>query len=74
MTWTSLILAVLKLATSLIGFANQRSAIEAGQDKEIARAALMVLEATTYGKELRASIAALTDEEADDLWDRMVSR
>lgn len=74
MSWSSLILASLKMAVSLIQYVNRQQSLEAGQDKAIAQAALAVLEATQYGKDLRARVAQLTDGEADDLWDRMVER
>ena len=73
MNWVSLILALLKLATSLTSWLRQREALEAGRDKEIARASLAVLEATAAGNELRRRIEAMEDPEAEDLWNRMLS-
>lgn len=72
MTWSSFILAALRLALSLTNYLRDKAQLESGQDKEIARAALAVLEATQHGKELRARVASMTDEDADDLWNRMV--
>jgi len=74
MSWSYLILAALKMALSLTTYLRERDLIKAGQDKEIANAALSVLEATRYGKELRVKVASLTDEDADDLWSRMLER
>jgi hypothetical protein len=73
MNTASFILACLNLATALTKWVSQRQALDAGQDKEIARAALAVLELTKRGKEIRAAVAAMSDQDADGLWDRMVS-
>ena len=72
MSWVSLILATLKAITTLVAYANQRQSMQAGQDKEIARAALSILEATKTGKELRDRIAAMDDQGAEALWSKMV--
>ena len=72
MNWASFVLAALKLALSLTSYLREKAMLQSGQDKAVAQAALAVLEATDYGRELRKRIASLTDEEADDLWDRML--
>lgn len=72
MNTASIILALLKLAASLTQWAVTRQAMDAGKDREVARAALVVLEHTHRGKEIRAAIANMTEDESDDLWSRMV--
>ena len=74
MNWVSLILALLKAATSLTQWLREKQALEAGRDKEIARASLAVLEATASGNELRRRIEAMDDPEAEDLWRRMLEQ
>lgn len=74
MNWAALVLALLKAATSLVGWLRERQALEAGRDKEIARAALDVLGATAQGKELRDRVMAMTDPEAEELWRRMLEQ
>jgi len=71
MTWGSLILAGLRIILALITGANNRKLIQAGEDKKMAQTALQILEATEEGKKIREHIRALSDSEADDLWDRM---
>lgn len=72
MNWVSLIIALLKAATSLTSWLREKQALEAGRDKEIARASLAVLEATAYGNELRRRVAAMEDPEAEALWNKML--
>ena len=72
MTWASLILTLLKLATSLVGWMRDRNLIQQGQDQAIAKASLEVLEATASGKEIRERIRGLDDDSADALWSQMI--
>ena len=72
MTWASFILALLKLATSLVGWMRDRNLIQQGQDQAIAKASLEVLEATASGKEIRERIRGLDDDSADALWSQMI--
>lgn len=72
MNWVSLIITLLKLATSLTSWLRERQALEAGRDKEIARASLAVLEATQYGTELRRRIETMEDPSAEALWREML--
>ena len=72
MSWISLILAVLKLISSIVVWARERQLLQAGQDQAIAQASLQVLAATASGHELRQRIEAMTDPEAEELWRRMI--
>ena len=73
MSWLSLIIAVLKLLTGLIGWLQQKRLVKAGEDKVIAEQAVKLLETTKHGKRLRERVKALSDEEADRLWDDMLA-
>lgn len=74
MSWVSLIIALLKAATSLTSWLRDKQALEAGRDQEIARASLAVLQATAAGNELRRRIEAMEDPEAEELWKRMLDQ
>jgi hypothetical protein len=72
MSWVSLVLNLLKLSASLITWLREKQMMQAGQDKEVARAALEVLNRTAEGKALRDRIMAMSDPEAEELWQRMI--
>ena len=72
-TWTSIVLAFLKLSLAIVGWLNSKQMMDAGQDKAIAKAALDVAMKTDYGKRLRDSVKAMDDSDADQLWDDMLN-
>jgi len=74
MSWASLVLALLKLTSGLVTWLRERQMLEAGRDREVARAALDVLERTAEGKRLRDRISAMQDPEAEELWRRMLEQ
>lgn len=73
-TWVTLAVGLLKLANSLIGWLNQRKMIQAGEDRIIASTALAIFQETQSGKELRELIDNLENDEALQLWDRMLEK
>lgn len=72
MSWTSVILSGLALLNSLMKWAMEKRAITMGEERQVAKATLELLEQTKEGKELRDRIRKLDDAESNDLWDRMV--
>ena len=72
MNWGSLVLSVVKLVLAMVKWANDRRLIKAGQDKEIAKASLRLLESTDHGRKLREHVRGLTEDEADLLWNEMI--
>lgn len=72
MSWGSLLVYALQLLVSILSWMNAKKLIKAGEDAAIARASLEVLEATNEGKRLHSLIQGLSDDEADDLWQRML--
>lgn len=70
--WISIILSFMKLAGSLTSWLRESQMMKAGQDREVARAALEVLERTAEGEALRNRITAMEDPEAEELWRRML--
>lgn len=72
MSWVGIIGALLNFVLTLLKYAQEKNLIDAGYDKAVAKQALDVLEATRAGTELRDKIAAMSDQEAEELWRRMV--
>lgn len=72
MSWAGLVGAILKLALVFLKYTQEKSLMDAGQDKAIAAMALDVLAATKAGKELRDRIVSMTDPEAEALWKSMI--
>ncbi|MFA7282828.1 MAG: hypothetical protein WC100_22310 [Sterolibacterium sp.] len=69
MSWVSLISAGLQLALALINWVQGRQQFTAGQDSEIAKTALAILEKTEAGKRIMEKINAMPDGELDNLID-----
>jgi len=74
MSWATLILAGLKMLTSIMGYLNDKKLIQAGEDKAIAAASLELLQRTAEGKRLREHVRSLSDTQEDDLWERMLKQ
>lgn len=75
MTWSTIgaiIVALLNVASSLVVWLRQKNALDIARDQEIARASLAILELTREGQALRDRVTALSDPEAEELWNRMV--
>lgn len=73
MRWVSLAIAALKVLASLVKFLSDRKMIRAGEDRIIAKQAITILESTQQGKRLREKVKALDDEDADQLWDDLIT-
>ena len=69
MSWVSLITAALQLALALMDWVQGRQQFTAGQDAEIARNAVAILEKTEAGKRIMEKINAMPDGELDALID-----
>lgn len=74
MSWASVILSGISLLNSLMKWAMEKQAIRTGEERQIAKATMELLEQTKEGKELRARIQQLSDDDSADLWDRMVNK
>jgi hypothetical protein len=71
-SWTSLVLALLKLAGLLAGWARERGLLAAGADAAIGRAANETLRATRWGRDIGARIDAMDQAALDALVDALV--
>lgn len=69
MSWAELISVSLKLVLAFIDWARDKRQFTAGQDAEIAKSALAILEKTEAGKRIMEKINAMPDGELDDLID-----
>lgn len=69
MTWAQAILTGLKLLSALLDWARGRQQFKAGEDAEIARSAVAILEKTEAGKRIMEKINAMPDGELDALID-----
>lgn len=69
MSWFDLIKISLSIVLALIDWARDKRQFTAGQDAEIARNALAILEKTAAGKRIMEKIDAMPDGELDDLID-----
>jgi hypothetical protein len=70
-SWTSLVLALLKLAGLLADWARERDLLTAGADAAIGRAAHETLKATEWGRDIGAKIDAMDKARLDDLTDAL---
>ena len=67
MTWVSLLIALLKLASGLFTWLQSRQLIDAGADHEIAKASAAVLVMTSSAKKVMEEISALSSDDTDKL-------
>lgn len=65
MSWSSLILTLLKIAEAIFDFARDRQLIQAGADAEIAKASASVLLKTRSAKQVMAEVTAMSDDQVD---------
>lgn len=66
MTSASIVLALLKLATSLFGFFQEQKWIGEGEAKAIAVASAEILRKTNYAKHAMEEFAGKSDADIDD--------
>jgi hypothetical protein len=67
--WVSLGLALLKAASAFLNWIQSRQQFKAGEDSEIAKTALAILDKTQAGKRIMEKINAMSDGELDSLVD-----
>lgn len=72
MDWQKFIPVAIAAAITLYDKVKQNQPITAENDAAIAAAALKLLDRTETGRKLREHLDSLGDEEASQLWDRMV--
>lgn len=65
MTWLSLALTLLKIASTIITWARERELISYGNDKAIAEQAEAILKKTDVGKKILERVNALSDDAVD---------
>lgn len=63
----SLAVAFLKLASVFVGWLQERQAMQAGQDAEIARASVAILLQTQAAKQIMQEITAMSEADVDKL-------
>lgn len=64
-TWTSVILALLKIVNAIMGAVNREQLMQAGADAEIAKVSASILEKTAAGKAIMERINAMSESEVD---------
>lgn len=67
MSWISLAVNLMKLASLIIGEIRVQRAFNAGEDKAVAEASLAILRKTEQGKQIDAAIAAMSDADRKKL-------
>ena len=72
-TWGQVALTGLKLLSAILDWVRGRQQFTAGQDAEIAKAALAILGKTEAGKRIMEKINAMPDGELDALIDDLGS-
>ena len=65
MSWVSIILLTLKIVNAVTGWIRDQQGIQAGEDKEIARASAAILLSTQSAKAIMAEVTAMTDAQVD---------
>lgn len=69
MNWADLILVGLKLVLALVDWAKGKQQFNAGQDAEIAKNALAILDKTETGKRFMEKLRAMSDGDLDAVVD-----
>lgn len=69
MSWVEIGLACLKLALALLDWAKGKQQFNAGQDAEIAKNALAILDKTEAGKRIMEKLRAMSDSDLDAVVD-----
>lgn len=69
MSWIEIGLACLKLALALLDWAKGKQQFNAGQDAEIAKNALAILDKTETGKRITEKLRAMSDGDLDAVVD-----
>jgi hypothetical protein len=64
-TWLSLALTLLKIASTIITWARERELISQGYDQAIAEQAESILKKTEAGKAILERVNALSDDDVD---------
>lgn len=65
MSWVSVILALLKLASTLFQWAQEQKWINEGEAKAVAKASAEILRKTNYAKHALEEANAMSDSELD---------
>lgn len=63
--WAKVILAALQIAEIVMTWLRNKELLDAGADREIARASASILVKTQAGREIVAQVTAMTPEEVD---------
>lgn len=71
MDWASIGLALLKLVLGIMRMIENKQQFKAGQDSEIAKTAVAILQKTEAGKKLMEKINAMDDDDLGDLIDAL---
>ena len=64
-TWANIIVAVLKVATMLLGSIQRSQQFAAGEDRAIGEQALATLRLTAWGKAISQKLDGMSDEQLD---------
>jgi len=65
MTWVSLVLAILKVVSSIMDYVNQEKLVQSGYDKAIADVSAAILQKTAAGKAIMEKVNAMSDSDVD---------
>lgn len=66
MSWLSLALTLLKIASTIINWARERELIDQGYDQALAQVAAEIMRKTAAGKAILEKVNAMSDKEVDD--------
>lgn len=67
MSWLSLALLLLKIADKILGIVQESKLIDAGADKEIAKASAAILSKTSFAKQTKEKIDGMSRSDLDVL-------
>jgi len=65
MTWVSLVLAILKVVSSIMDYVNQEKLVQSGYDKAIADVSAAILQKTAAGKTIMEKVNAMSSADVD---------
>lgn len=72
-TYIQIALLLLQVANSFVTWIRNKQTLDAGEDRAVAKAALIILERTETGKRLMEKIDAMPDRDLDRLIDDLGS-
>lgn len=73
MTWLSIALTLMKMAAGIVDYLKSKQLLDAGSDREVAKASLAILKKTEFVKQTKEKIDGMSGADLDVLLDELAS-